>query len=173
MADEKNESKAPEAAAGEAEVTPVEVKGAAKPPAIGHLPIEDFMEKKVVQIDGQTTVRQAIELLIKEEISGVPVVDQNGNLVSVVTEFDLMQFAAKGNIDSPLGGLLSKLVPKDKLLTVRKGDAFKEAFKWFLTRNVRRVLVIGPTGKVEGIVARRDILRAFLMNSEKETKKAA
>jgi predicted transcriptional regulator len=140
---------------------------------IGLMPVEKFMVGNVISVTTNVKVRDAIKLLLEKQISGVPIVDVNQILLTVATEFDLMQFAARGQLDSLISQVLDRLPAKEKLYTVKKGDNFKDAFKFFLANGVRRVIVVGVTGKVDGIVARRDILRAFMMNDEASAKKAA
>ena len=134
--------------------------------SIGKSQVKQFMKTSVATIPDTMTVRQAIQLLVDKGISGAPVVDSSGLVLSVVSEFDLMQFAAKRLFDTKLHDLLDKMIPIKKLVSVRKEDDFVELFKHFLIDRVRRILVLDQTGKLEGIVSRRDILKNFLVYYE-------
>ena len=62
--------------------------------------VRDIMRRDVVRIRPDASVRELILLLAQEQISGVPVVDQTGDIVGVVSVTDIMQLAAQ-NIDAP------------------------------------------------------------------------
>lgn len=87
---------------------------------------------------------------------------ESGVIVSVVSEADLMKFAAIGSLDEPLLLHLDKLPAQENLVVVLPEDPFSEAFKKFLTKPVRRVIVIDHYQKPVGIVSRRDIIKSFL-----------
>jgi predicted transcriptional regulator len=127
---------------------------------------ETIMIKDVHTILASLTVREAITLLLKEKISGLPVVDTAGKPISVVSQTDLMKFAATGSMEKPISALLDKLVTADKLIVVLKNDTFKEIFKQFLIKPVRRVLVVDNGGKLHGIISRSTILQAFMDTAE-------
>lgn len=60
--------------------------------ATGRLPrtVADLMRRKVVTVSPSATVRELVDLLRTEGISGVPVVDQDGKVVGTVSSSDLM-----------------------------------------------------------------------------------
>jgi predicted transcriptional regulator len=129
---------------------------------IGSLTVDSIMIKDVHTIDPTMTVKEAIQLLLTHKISGAPVVGAMGKAISVISQTDLMKFAAGGSMDKQIITLLDKLVSPENLIVVRKADPFKEVFKQFLIKPVRRVLVVDGTGKLLGIVSRSTILKAFM-----------
>lgn len=54
------------------------------------LRVKDIMTKDVITVTNETTVEELARLLIKNKISGAPVVDDSGNLTGIVTENDLI-----------------------------------------------------------------------------------
>lgn len=54
------------------------------------LKVKDFMTRDVITINPDATVEALARLLIEHKFSGVPVVDENNNLVGIVTENDLI-----------------------------------------------------------------------------------
>ncbi len=125
------------------------------------------MTSTVVSIMSSFTVKDAIELLIQKNISGAPIVDANQKVITVVSEADLMKFAVTNPLDSALSKFIPLLTPTKDLITVKRTDSFKSVFKQFLTKPVRRVLVVDQNGKLEGIVSRKNILKAFLQAEQK------
>jgi predicted transcriptional regulator len=126
------------------------------------LTVEDLMTSEVFAFTPMTTVSDAINIIITKKISGAPIVDQANRVVSVVSESDLIKFAALGGMDKTLGDFEAKLVKKESLVTVKRSDRFVDIFKKFLDYPVRRVLVVDSNGKLQGIVSRSNILKAFI-----------
>ncbi|HTT48844.1 MAG TPA: CBS domain-containing protein [Pseudolabrys sp.] len=52
---------------------------------------EDVMTREVISIDPDSTVLQAARLMLQHHISGLPVIDKDGNLVGVVSEGDFLR----------------------------------------------------------------------------------
>jgi predicted transcriptional regulator len=130
--------------------------------SVRHLVVDQFMTAKVECVTFAMTVKDCITLFLHKNFSGAPVVDQAQRLVSIVSESDLMKFAAAGGLNDPLQKFALKLVPLSKVVAVNHGAAFSEVFKKFLENPVRRVVVIDGNGKVLGIVSRGNVLRAFI-----------
>ncbi|MBT3662372.1 MAG: CBS domain-containing protein, partial [Candidatus Marinimicrobia bacterium] len=66
--------------------------------------VKDIMTKKLVTFQSDMRVRAAIESLLKHKISGAPVVDENGNLVGVLSEIDCMSTIIQDLYYSDSGG---------------------------------------------------------------------
>jgi len=58
--------------------------------------VSDVMTRKVVSVSPNAKVSEAIELMLKNRISGLPVIDRQGNLVGIITERDLLGRAEIG-----------------------------------------------------------------------------
>ncbi|HEX4923038.1 MAG TPA: CBS domain-containing protein [Bdellovibrionales bacterium] len=141
--------------------------------AVRHLTAEKFMTSKVLCVTFAMTVEEVIQALLEHKISGAPVIDQAQRLVSVVSESDLIRFAASGGLKKTLQTFESKLVPTAKLVWVLRTDPFALVFKKFLEHKVRRILVTDGNGKVIGIISRSNVLRAFLESESKAVADAA
>jgi CBS domain-containing protein len=66
--------------------------------------VRDIMHRHVVRVRPEATIRELVALLAQEQISGVPVVDERGEIAGVVSATDVLQLAAD-NIETPVGGL--------------------------------------------------------------------
>ncbi len=129
---------------------------------IGNQAVEQMMTSPVISFALTTTVKEAVYILLTRRISGAPILDQAGRLVTVVSEADLMKFSALGGLHNPISSFQDKLVPTASVVTVKATDTFKDVFKQLLTNPVRRVIVVDAVGRVQGIVSRANILKAFL-----------
>jgi CBS domain-containing protein len=63
--------------------------------------IEDVMQEAVVTVTPETTVQELLKVLVRNQISGVPVVTENGEIVGVVSTTDVVRLGARG---AELGG---------------------------------------------------------------------
>lgn len=136
--------------------------------SVRHLVVDQFMTTKVECVTFGMTVKECITLMLHKNFSGAPIIDQALRLVSIVSESDLMKFAATGGLNEPLQKYAIKLAPLSKVISVNHGATFGEVFKKFLEHPVRRVVVIDGNGKVLGIVSRGNILRAFIDSESAE-----
>lgn len=62
---------------------------------IGKLKVKDFMTKSVVTVPAGASLGEVANLMLKYKISGIPVVDQVGHLVGMVTESDLFRMMVR------------------------------------------------------------------------------
>ena len=140
-----------------------------KKSGVSTLHIIDIMTPDPYSLNLSQTLRNIITTFIEKKISGAPVVEKGSlKVISVVSESDLMRFAALGSLDQPLSDFSEKLVSSGQLVTVQANDSFAEVFKRFLTKPVRRVLVVDKHMNLVGIVSRRNMIAAFLKSEEKK-----
>ena len=57
--------------------------------------VEDIMQRQVVTVTPETPVRELLRCLVNEQISGVPVVTQEGGIVGVVSTTDVVRLGAE------------------------------------------------------------------------------
>jgi CBS domain-containing protein len=120
------------------------------------LTARDIMTEDLVTIRPTATVREAVELLLSREISGLPVVDDSDRLVGIITEFALMAVAYdKKVLEEPISQHMTT-----ELLTVDVKDSVRKVADLCVVHRVRRVPVL-KDGRLVGLVARRDVLRAM------------
>lgn len=62
---------------------------------LSKLKIEKIMTRDVVTIDQEATIGEAAKLMMEQKISGLPVVDNKGNLVGIITESDIFRTVVK------------------------------------------------------------------------------
>jgi predicted transcriptional regulator len=119
------------------------------------LTARDIMTERLVTIQPACSVRSAIELLIQEQISGLPVVDGSGQLVGIVTEFALLATA----YDESIAEETVEKHMTTEVLTVNVDDPVRKMADLFIVHRVRRVPVM-DRGRIVGLIARRDVLKA-------------
>jgi CBS domain-containing protein len=124
------------------------------------IPAKDIMTKNVVTIKPSTSVIEAIDLLLQNQISGLPVVDEEMNLIGVVSEKDLLNimFEDDMNVNDPVSRYMTK-----KVVSFREEDDVVKICEFFLKKNYRRVPIVKDK-KLSGIISRRDMLRLILIS---------
>jgi CBS domain-containing protein len=122
------------------------------------LTAENVMTAKVVSVTKDAPVHKAIGLMLKNEISGLPVVEQDMTLVGIITEKDVLQLH-----DDPERA--QNLTVEDLMTTPAvffdKEETFDDICRCLMQSDFRRVPVTSY-GKVVGIVSRPDITKHIL-----------
>lgn len=114
---------------------------------------ESGVVKDPITISPQTTVRQVIELGKKYNFNAFPVVENNQQLVGILTSRDL-RFEV--NLDQPVANLMT---PKNRLVTVKE-SAEREVVKKLLHKHrIEKVLVINDDFQLQGMITVKDILK--------------
>ena len=115
---------------------------------------KDIMTTKVVTASPKDKAKAVITALVGNSISGMPVVDDDGCVIGMITEADVL--AAK------MADTVAALIGKKKAITVPPGDSLKAVTELLLKKKIKRVAVVDEAGKLLGIVSRTDLLKARL-----------
>lgn len=125
------------------------------------LKAKDMMTKDVITISADATLADTIELLITKEISGMPVVDTNGEMIGIISEKDILNFAFSGNLHNTK---VKDVMTKD--VKSFPPDADVDSIALAIGHHQLRRVPIIEARKVVGIVSRRDIIRVALKIGE-------
>lgn len=145
--------------------------------------VAEVMTKDPITVTRETSLTEAIRIIAEKRISGLPVVDENGKLVGVISESDLMW--KETGIDPPpyimfldsviylenparyekeihkvLGQTVGEVMTS-KVISIRPEASVKDAARLMHEKHVRRLPVINEEGKVVGIITRGDIVRSM------------
>ena len=123
--------------------------------------VREVMATGLLTLKPETPIFQAILLLLKNRVSGAPVVDESGKLVGVLSEKDCLRiFANEAFFSQNAGGMVSDYMSTDILTADPDDDVFKTA-DIFLKNSFRRLPVVDD-GNLVGQISRRDVLQASL-----------
>ncbi|MFC1728981.1 HPP family protein [candidate division KSB1 bacterium] len=146
-----------------------------------NLTANDFMTREVICVGTSTTLQNLVEILISKGIGGVPVIDNQGLLVGIISKTDLITHGLEKElselIDAKKGRKLSGdlpdfdnlLGPEPSMMTVEqimkaevvvadKNTKINDLVKLMLKHRIHRI-VIADKRRVIGIVTTMDILR--------------
>lgn len=147
--------------------------------------VAEVMTRNPIVVTPETPLKEAIKILAEKRISGLPVVDQTGKLVGVISEGDLMW--QESGITPPayimlldsviylenpnryerelhkalgqtVGEVMTKATRQKALVTIAPDAPLKEAANLMHERDVHRLLVVEKDALV-GVVTRGDIIR--------------
>ena len=122
---------------------------------------KQVMQRNVVSLLPAATVEQAIRLLRELGFSGAPVVDRNGTLVGIISEFALLEIVYDPSIRT---APVSRFKTRD-VLTVNEDTPLIDIATLFVRHRIRRVPVVRD-GRLVGVVSRPDLLSHVLEAGE-------
>jgi CBS-domain-containing membrane protein len=141
--------------------------------------VRDVMTSEVATVPFGTTLKEVARILAERRISGVPVVDESGAVLGVVSEADIVRVEAG---EEARGGLLAGLLADRRparleactaadamtspAVTARPEQDVAEAARLMTEREVNRLPVVERDGSLVGIVTRADLVRAFVRSDE-------
>lgn len=142
--------------------------------------IKDMMTRGVITVIAEDTVEKCAQLLSKYELSGLPVVDNEGYVVGIITEGDLLKHNTEVEVPAfleILGGIIYlsdpnkyfddvrksmgryvKTVMTENVETIHENEQVETAAKILANKSIKRLPVINDEAKLVGIVSRRDVM---------------
>lgn len=138
--------------------------------------VGDVMTRKVVTVDGLAPFKEVVRLMQEHEVSALPVVDDDGTMLGIVSEGDLIlkedpEFEGRGRLfesrnraaarAKAAGGAAWELMTTP-VVSVTAEASLGEAARLMHRHGVKRLPVVDARGRVIGIVSRVDLLKVFL-----------
>ena len=124
-----------------------------------HVAAKDIMTKQLITLSPEAEALDAIELLLKNQISGAPVVDTSGNFLGVFSEKDSMRVLISAAYEQLPISKVGRLMNRDQGRVVAADTDLFDLAEMFVDTHYRRLVVV-EDGKLVGQISRRDILRA-------------
>jgi CBS domain-containing membrane protein len=137
----------------------------------------EIMTREVARVQADTSLAEVAELMGRRGVSGVPVVDQDGKVVGIISEKDFLAhmgvkepqnfmtlvagcLKTKGCIALPIKKKKAGDIMSAPPMTVREETTAREIAAIFTEKNINRVAVVDGEAHLLGIVSRGDIVRA-------------
>ncbi|MGB5511634.1 MAG: CBS domain-containing protein [Woeseiaceae bacterium] len=121
--------------------------------------VKDYMARTVITFKPDTDVLEAIHVLVKNRIAGAPVVDDEGNLIGMLSEYDCMKVALDAGYHGNWGGPVRDFMHVG-VQTVDADMSIVDLAQVFIKKKLRRFPVMQDT-RLVGQISRRDVLRAL------------
>ena len=119
----------------------------------------DLMSQQVVVARENTNAEQISARLLAGEFNGMPVVDDNGAVIGIVTAIDILKAIQGGK---KLNAMLARDIMTPNPSVVKKDTSIEEIIDIMVEKEIVLVPVVQEDGKLIGVVARLDILRQKL-----------
>ncbi len=124
--------------------------------------VSKYMTTQLITFRPNQTVLEVMELLIKNHISGGPVLDESKKLLGIISEGDCMkQIAESRYYNMPMNDILVEKHMVKNVDTITPNMSIFEVANLFYTSNRKRFPVL-KDGELVGQISRRDILKAAL-----------
>ena len=146
-----------------------------------HRTVGDVMTARVHVATPVTPFKILVRLIEENKVSAIPIVDQQGIPLGIVSEADLLlkerrqelegatnllHFRRQARDRAKAEGMVASALMTSPPLSIAADATLTEAARLMQERNVRRLIVVDKNGRIAGIVSRSDLLQVFLRNDE-------
>jgi len=139
--------------------------------------VKDVMTTRVVSVTRDASFRTMVAALRDHRVSAFPVLDDDGKVIGVVSEADMLAKEALDSEPEGMPGMIAGMLRRKEHekargttagdimtsppITVSPDDTLERAARLMYTRKVKRLPVIDANGHLVGIVGRADLLTVF------------
>lgn len=116
------------------------------------------MTKEVITVKPSTPIIDAVRLLVKHAISGLPVVNDNNELVGILSEKDALSLL-QNPTDS---ATYVKEYMTPKVVSFKTTDSLVQVCNCLIKNPFRRVPIVDEKNILKGVISRRDIMKKIL-----------
>lgn len=124
--------------------------------------VSDYMVRDLVTLSPEDEINAAMNVLLKQRISGAPVVDARGDLIGVLSKKDCLRAAIEASYYREWGATVAKHMSTD-VKTLEAGTDILTAARVFVDSSYRRFPVL-QAGQLVGQISRADVLQAMSDN---------
>ncbi len=127
----------------------------------GNEPITKFMATKLITFTPETEIWEAIRIIVKNKISGAPVVNAKGDLIGMLSEVDCIRVVMEGPYNNQPGGLgkVGDFMTRTVTTIDSKGTIMDAAYSF--THSAFHRFPVLENGRLVGQISRSDILQAI------------
>ena len=120
--------------------------------------IEDIMSRKLVTVKPEITVAQLLDVMAMHHHMGYPVVNENEELIGVITFEDIMNVPKERRNEILVGDIAKK-----RLITAYPDDSVLDAFEKMNRYDIGRILIVDRKNhkRLLGIITRSDIMHVL------------
>lgn len=147
-----------------------------------HMKVEEIMTKDLITVKPSDSVKDAAKIIVEKRIDGIPVVDDDNNLVGLITEGDLIMADVKMHfptyihlldgyiylgslkkfeqeLKKAVGAKIKNVMTKD-VITTTKDETVEDIATLMTEKGISKVPVLDGK-KLIGIVTKKDIVKAI------------
>src|SRR5918994_3037653 len=126
--------------------------------------VEDYMTTTAVTMSFKNSILDIAKKMLAENISSIPITDDEGEIVGILTERDMIKIIAN---ELPPSGISAMSLMSFPTVKVKKKAPIEEAARIMATKNLRHLIVEDTYGKdVVGIITVTDLARYLKQKSK-------
>ncbi len=123
------------------------------------LRVSDLMTTPPITVHRDTSIEDAARKMYENRVGSVLVVDEEGKLVGIVTERDILYAVVRGKVGR---GLPVWDIMTDNPITARPDEPLIEAIERMREANIRHLPVVDEEGRPVGVLSLRDVVDYLL-----------
>ncbi len=139
--------------------------------------VKDFMIRKVYTVNPTNSIKDLLVILQKNQIGGVPVVDDDNHLIGIISDGDVLRYLSP----NPVAGLadlvyiiedgkmedvlreklqtkVKAIMRKRNIVKVSPDENFETAIRILSKHHFKKLPVVDDAGRVVGVLSRGDII---------------
>ena len=116
-----------------------------------------IMTTDVITVERHTPLSRVVEILVDNNITGLPVVNDDGTLAGIISEKDVLSLVYDSEDDS---ANVEDFMTKD-VVSFEQNEDLIAICECLVNNNFRRVPIVAD-GKLVGVISRKDIIKYIL-----------
>lgn len=125
------------------------------------------MTTGVSAVTPDTSLRDAARKMFRSQVSGLPVTDDDGLLVGIITEADFLRLELnRVESENPVDVEFVRDIMTRAVETIGPNTPLVEAAKVMVVREIKRLPVVDASDRLVGIISRMDVVNAFTRPDE-------
>jgi CBS domain-containing protein len=124
--------------------------------------VVDLMTTDVITVSPETAIKDAARLMFRNRVSGLPVCDEEGLVVGIITEADFLRLeVAREEADVPTPVESVGQVMNQNVVTIGSDQRIGDAARTMVVHDINRLPVVDEDGRLLGIISRLDVVAVF------------
>ncbi len=119
-------------------------------------PVEMIMHSPPISVYEDSSIDDVIEIMLKKNIGGIPIVDENEVLKAIITERDILRILSGTRIGSPISEIMSKDV-----ISISENAPLMKACRTMIEFGFRRLPALNEKFQLTGILTSMDVVKFF------------
>ncbi|MBU5682610.1 MAG: CBS domain-containing protein [Candidatus Aenigmarchaeota archaeon] len=130
---------------------------------------KDIMSKNIIFARPDETIKEVSLKMLKNKISGLPIIDNSGKIVGIISQTDIVKLSEKYDEKELEKLKVNEIIKgKRKLIAARENTSIKRLIKLMIKHDISRIPIVDKEYKVIGIVSKLDILKIFYKEEKEE-----
>lgn len=128
---------------------------------------KDLMSTPVISLNAESKISQAWNLICEKRFRHLPIVNNDQNLIGIISDRDLLKFMAKVEAKPNPDQKISTIMHKE-VLSASPDTEIRQVAKVMFEEKIGSMPIINETSNLLGIITRSDVLRALLVHAPLE-----